>query len=201
MNRFTSILLIIFATCNLLWMIGFPECLLRKADNKAGAEVIVENQTEVDKSNSSETDERSKVIKSTKTRVKSKILPSGGLIEQTVTTEVTETFSSTLCVQGLDHCKVRNIFIIIRILHAFTQGCVDKCLDEIKNKVDEEESVNVTNTEDDEPEQVHEIDDNIVKKLNRKFSPYQKLGTGLSCCISHLVVEESRQWTFHLSGG
>ena len=62
MNRFTSILLIIFATCNLLWMIGFPEFLYRKADNKVGAEVVVENQTEVDKSNSSETDERSNTV-------------------------------------------------------------------------------------------------------------------------------------------
>ena len=36
----------------------------------------------------------------TKTRTKSKILPSGDLVEQTVITEVTETFSSPSCASG-----------------------------------------------------------------------------------------------------
>lgn len=77
---------------------------------------------------------------------------------------------------------------------------MEKCLEEIKQKLDEEDTK--PDVTENRTEEVRRIDDNLARNLPPKFSPFQKLGTGLSCCISHVVVHEesSSSWTFHLSG-
>ena len=111
LTRFTQIVLLSFFVGNLVWLF-YPRSEVSSVNDNIG---IIEEEEEIkeggrtnssDKTNSSEPEEKARVIRSTKTRVKSKILPSGGLLEQTVTTEVTETFSSTLCVPGLQKCQV-----------------------------------------------------------------------------------------------
>ena len=47
----------------------------------------------------------------TKTRTKSKILPSGDLVEQTVITEVTETFSSPNCATETTNMVVNQLTV------------------------------------------------------------------------------------------
>ena len=48
----------------------------------------------------------------TKTRTKSKILPSGDLVEQTIITEVTETFSSPSCASG-DNVAMKKLSVAV----------------------------------------------------------------------------------------
>ena len=90
--------------------------------------------------------------RSTKTKVKSKILPSGQMVEQTVVTEVTETFTSAMCLPGLESCH----------------QCVEQCHRETKN------SFNIISEADNETETVKEDENN--QKTNKPFSSFQKLG-------------------------
>ena len=106
---FTQVVLVSFVIGNLYWLFYPQGVVIESVDSVEVEEIKAEEVAkDSDKANSSEPEEKARVIRSTKTRVKSKILPSGGLLEQTVTTEVTETFSSTLCVPGLQKCQVNS---------------------------------------------------------------------------------------------
>ena len=79
MNESTLLILFIFALGN-LWHF-YPGSWIHSKDIK---ENHLKNSKEI-------------LNRKTKTRTKSKILPTGDLVEQTVITEVTETFSSPNC--------------------------------------------------------------------------------------------------------
>merc|ERR1711971_53966 len=106
----------------------------------------------------------------TKTRTKSKILPTGDLVEQTVITEVTETFSSPNCASD-----------------AVVKKLVDHDNYDAENESLENEETTLETRKNDSKGSSY----NNKEKLK---------GTGLSCRISHLVVHHSHQWKFHLVG-
>ena len=95
-------------------------------------------------------------LRSTKTRVKSKILPSGEMLEQTVVTEVTETFTSAMCLPGLESCH----------------QCVEQCHRETRNSLNKNKDIKAKT--DNKTNSVKE--DENDQKLQKPFSSFQKLG-------------------------
>ena len=150
-------------------------------------------------------------MRKTKTSTKSKILGNGDLVEETTVTEVTETITHrTNKEDDSDECADD--------IDTSYNTCMEACKQKSNEKTRSLQLNSDIDTSDigtdaslqnlakstelkDEEEEEEIIQMSYQKEiLNEEWPPNIKLPTGISCCLSQIVNQGHKSWTFYLSG-